>query len=124
MRIPWIYTGDDGKSHFADLEVPMEPVNFGIAHPAIDGGRILLREAPAGDRSYHHAPMRQFVIYLSGHTEIEVGDGEKRTFRKGDIMLADDVTGQGHITRDFEPGRQTVQIGLPDDLDVSAWVVK
>ena len=64
MHIPWIYTGDDGKSHFADLEVPMEPVNFGIAHPAIDGGR------------------------------------------------------------DFEPGRQTVQIGLPDDLDVSAWVVK
>lgn len=31
--------------------------------------------------------------------EIETGDGTKKRFGPGDIMLADDLTGRGHITR-------------------------
>ncbi len=123
MKIVWIYTGDDGRSHFADLEAPMQPVNFGIAAPAIDAGRLLLREAPPGENGWHRAPMRQLVVVITGIMEIEVGDGGKRTFRPGDIMLADDTTGQGHITRDIGGPRQNVQIGIPDDLDVASWRV-
>jgi hypothetical protein len=37
---------------------------------------------------------------LSGETEIEIGDGTKRRFGPGDILLADDTSGQGHISRD------------------------
>ncbi|SVD86514.1 uncharacterized protein METZ01_LOCUS439368 [marine metagenome] len=31
--------------------------------------------------------------------EFEIGDGTKRQFGIGDVILAEDITGQGHITR-------------------------
>ena len=34
-----------------------------------------------------------------GAVEIEVGDGTKRILGTGDILLAEDTTGQGHISR-------------------------
>ena len=40
------------------------------------------------------------VINLSGETEIEIGDGSKRRFGPGDILLAEDTSGQGHISQD------------------------
>ena len=40
------------------------------------------------------------MINLSGETEIEIGDGTKRRFGPGDILLAEDTSGQGHISRD------------------------
>ena len=36
---------------------------------------------------------------LEGEVEIEVGDGTRRILRAGDILLAEDTTGQGHISR-------------------------
>jgi hypothetical protein len=39
------------------------------------------------------------VITLSGQGEIEISDGAKRRFGPGAVMLADDTTGRGHITR-------------------------
>ncbi len=36
---------------------------------------------------------------LDGEIEIEVSDGEKHTFRGGDILLVEDVEGRGHRTR-------------------------
>ena len=42
---------------------------------------------------------RQYVITLSGQGEIEVGDGSKKLFEPGDVLLAEDTTGQGHVTR-------------------------
>ena len=44
-------------------------------------------------------PDRQYVVNLEGEVEIEVGDGTKRILRTGDILLAEDTTGQGHISR-------------------------
>src|SRR5262245_65084893 len=44
-------------------------------------------------------PGRQYVINLSGESEVEVGNGTKRKLGPGDIYLADDTTGQGHISR-------------------------
>ena len=41
----------------------------------------------------------------------------------GDIMLAEDTTGQGHITRDIEGPRRSLFIPVPDDYDVSGWRV-
>jgi hypothetical protein len=48
---------------------------------------------------FHTAPRRQFVINLTGAVEIEVGDGSRRRLEAGDILLAEDTTGQGHISR-------------------------
>ena len=70
---------------------------------------------------YHCAPQRQFVIHLKGAGEIEVGDGTKRRFGVGDVLLADDTTGQGHISRGVETPREQVFIVMPDDLDMEPW---
>jgi quercetin dioxygenase-like cupin family protein len=50
-------------------------------------------------QDWHPAPRRQYVITLFGQGEIELSDGTKRRFGAGDIMLADDTAGRGHITR-------------------------
>jgi quercetin dioxygenase-like cupin family protein len=60
----------------------------------------MFRSAPPSHHSdYHPAPRRQYVITLAGQVEIETGDGTVRRFGAGDVMLAEDNTGRGHITR-------------------------
>jgi quercetin dioxygenase-like cupin family protein len=49
--------------------------------------------------TWHCAPRRQYSITLSGEAEIEVGDGTVTRIRPGDVVLAEDLTGRGHITR-------------------------
>ena len=48
---------------------------------------------------WHCAPRRQYSISLSGLAEIEVGDGTVARVGPGDVVLAEDLTGQGHVTR-------------------------
>lgn len=67
------------------------------------------------------APRRQFVITLSGCGEIECGDGSRRRFGPGDILLAEDTTGQGHITREVGGPRRGIFIPLRRDSDLSVW---
>ncbi len=64
------------------------------------GKGILFREVD-GDYAldFHNAPRRQLVINLSGSVDIEVGDGTVRRIGPGEILLAEDTTGQGHISR-------------------------
>ena len=92
MKITRLYTGKDGHSHFEEIEVENEKLQ--------PGEGIIFRHAPPGDlHQWHPAPRRQFVITLSGEAEIEISDGTVRRFGLGNIMLADDLTGRGHITR-------------------------
>jgi quercetin dioxygenase-like cupin family protein len=61
---------------------------------------ITFRVSPPGYvLSWHCAPRRQYSIALSGTAEIEVGDGTVARVGPGDVVLAEDLTGQGHITR-------------------------
>ena len=52
---------------------------------------------------------------LEGQVEIEVGDGSRRMFGSGDILLAEDTTGQGHISRavDSKP-RKSIFVTLEE----------
>ena len=116
MALARIYTGNDGKSHFEDLDPNFDPTtgaSTGLFPEASTG--ISYRSQPAGTLiDFHPAPRRQWLITLSGVMEIEIGDGTKRRFGTGDAMLAEDTTGQGHISRVVgdEP-RVTVIITMP-----------
>jgi hypothetical protein len=48
---------------------------------------------------WHNAPRRQYIILLKGQSEVIVGDGALRHFGPEDVMLAEDTSGRGHITR-------------------------
>ena len=121
MRIVRVFTGPDGQSHFEDLEVPeTQGPRYSITD-VLPATAAAFRLAPSGDIDYHNAPRRQFVVCLSGKLEVECGNGDRRVFSPGDVLLADDTTGQGHKSRDVDGPRRSVWIGLPDDLDISSW---
>lgn len=101
MKVTRVYTGTDGKSHFEDVEVPLKDGGkAGFMSALIAAKGVVFRET-AGDYNFdfHNAPRRQYVVNLEGEVEIEIGDGAKRILRSGDILLAEDTTGQGHISR-------------------------
>lgn len=45
-----------------------------------------------------------YIVILQGPIEMEVSNGIKRCFNAGDIILAQDVSGKGHITRGLGEG--------------------
>ncbi len=101
MKITRLYTGADGESHFEDADIPLEDKgDIGKLSKHLKATGILFRET-AADYNYgwHNAPCRQFVIMLEGEVEIEVGSGTIRRFGPGDILLAEDTSGHGHISR-------------------------
>ena len=102
MRIVRLYAGPDGQSHFEDLEFrPSEEGVNGEMRPLLPAaGDVTWRHVPPGPpRDWHTAPRRQYVIVLSGEMEIEVAGGVKRRFKTGDVLLTEDLSGKGHITR-------------------------
>ena len=100
-----VFSGSDGRSHLIEAPLAMKPfVDVEGAHgegtatqPATG---IIFRVSPPGYvLDWHCAPRRQYSISLSGTAEIEVGDGTVARVGPGDVVLAEDLTGQGHITR-------------------------
>ena len=80
MHITRIYTGDDGKSHFEDVEIPLsEGGAIGRISELQGATGVLFREVDGDyDFDFHCAPRRQYVINLDAAVEIETGDGSKR----------------------------------------------
>ena len=67
------------------------------------------------DLDWHPAPSRQYVVTLSGESEIELEGGRKLRLGPGHILLAEDTTGQGHISRALGAGdRISLFIPLAD----------
>ena len=98
-----LYTGDDGQSHLEDLDpefVPSDELAGALEAAPVGTTRIMFRRNPPGHfQDFHVAPRRQYIISLSGESEIVTGDGTVRKFRSGDVLLAEDLTGKGHTTR-------------------------
>ncbi len=101
MKVTRLYTGADNQLHFEDVEIPLkEGGAAGRLSELVKTTGVIFRETSgAYNISWHTAPRRQYVIMLEGDVEIEIGDGTKRVFRTGEILLAEDTTGQGHISR-------------------------
>jgi quercetin dioxygenase-like cupin family protein len=104
-RIWRVYSGPDGQSHLAQVELAMAPFvdlegAHGEAGPTQSATGITFRVSPPGYvLDWHCAPRRQYSISLSGTAEIEVGDGTVARVGPGDVVLAEDLTGRGHVTR-------------------------
>ena len=112
MAIVRIYTGDDGQSHFEELD--LEP-NSALTLMNTATGVQFRSQEPNYFSDWHNAPRRQYVITLTGEAEIGIADGTLRRFGPGDVLLADDVTGKGHTTRVVSKGTRTsVFIVLPE----------
>ena len=112
MQIVRVYSGGDGESHFEDVTSDQlaEIVNR-LGEGAID---LYRRESPSFS-DYHTAPRRQYVVVLSGIAEFETADGTKRRMVPGDVLIAEDLTGHGHIARSIgDEFRVSLAIPLAD----------
>jgi len=96
MKIVRIYTGADDQTHFQDLDAD----TFASLAANVGEGPVRVNQGPATSlMDFHNAPRRQYVVLMSGAMEIEIGDGTRRRFAPGDVLVAEDLTGKGHITR-------------------------
>jgi hypothetical protein len=94
-----LYTGADGLSHFERVEVPVTEEGGTESSPLKMSDSFVVREQPGHLEDWHNADARRYVIPLSGHAEVEVTGGEKMAVEPGQIWLAEDLTGKGHIFR-------------------------
>jgi hypothetical protein len=112
-----IYATPDGESHFEDVEValdqPMQVSELSETFPVT--GMNLRRNRLEYALDFHPAPRRQFILNLTGTVEMETSDGEVRRFGPASIVLVEDTTGKGHISRSVGPEeRISVFIHLPE----------
>ena len=100
-----IYTDATGVTHFEDGEVVLHPGGeIGSLSESIQPSSLVLRRTDAGyDYDWHPTPARQFIFLMTGSIEIEVGDGEKRTFSGGTTLFLEDTEPPGHRTRNVGP---------------------
>lgn len=101
MQITRLYTGADGESHFEEIEIALHDAGAigRLSERVATTGIIFRTTSPDYDYTWHTAPQRQYIIMLDGAVEIEIGDGTIRRFGPGSIVLAEDTTGRGHISR-------------------------
>ncbi|GAB3007722.1 hypothetical protein GCM10027051_04700 [Niabella terrae] len=103
MHITRIYSDENGDSRFEDLEISLKDQGaIGLLSTPLPVHSMVLREVAADyDYDFHNAPQRQYILLMDGSIEIETSLGEKRIFKGGDIILAEDTTGKGHRSRNL-----------------------
>ncbi len=118
-----IWADEDGESHLEDMDpeftesdfVPPAPPVF-LTNPEPAVAYMLERVPPGWHGDWHPAPGRVLAVYLTGQGVIEASDGATRAIHPGTILLAEDTTGKGHITRVTGTDEVLVVIiALPDE---------
>jgi quercetin dioxygenase-like cupin family protein len=102
MRIHNLYTDDDGESHFRDVEVEWteQTRGGGQLSPRLPATGIIFRKVPPTyDLDWHTAPRRQYIINLDAGVQITASDGESRIIGAGEVILVEDITGKGHLSK-------------------------
>lgn len=96
-----LYTTDDGISHFEDVEVALAPWGEAslLSETLPVTGLNFRRNTLDYNLDFHPAPRRQFIVNLTGGVEITASDGEVRTFGPGSVLLVEDTTGKGHLSK-------------------------
>ena len=105
MTIHNLYVDDNGESHFRDIEIEWVEKSRGGSRLSkrLPATGIIFREVPpAYDVDWHPAPRRQYIINLDAGVELTASDGESRVIGAGEVILVEDVTGKGHLSKAVE----------------------
>ena len=105
MQIVRVFSGDDGESHFKDVS----PEELQSIVGRLGQGDIQLNERDAPSFSdYHTAPRRHYLLHSLGTAECETADGTKKQLYPGDVLVAEDLNGHGHIARGLGEGKRFI----------------
>jgi len=102
MRILNLYADADGESHFRQIEIECTdetPWGIKVSKPLPATAVIFVEGAGPGVVPLHPAPCRQYVINLDTPFEVTASDGDQRLIGVGEVVLVEDTTGRGHITK-------------------------
>src|SRR5579862_3587351 len=107
-----ISVGEDGRSRFSPLQLEQQSSEARL--PVLSGGLQLMRVV--GPRRQVCLPAyKHLAVILSGHAEIEAGNGScKKNLGPADLFLVDDIGCSGHVMKtdgDF----RVLQLGVPTD---------
>jgi quercetin dioxygenase-like cupin family protein len=106
-----IYADAQGGSHFDTVTVeqslasgapPAAPFYVSGDKPATKYRFYTFQPGWIGD--WHQSPTRQFLALMSGAVEVETTDGTVRRMGPGDLVLLEDTSGRGHVTRNIGDG--------------------
>ena len=96
MIITRIYTGDDGQSHMEDFDLD----DHANPESLLSVSSIVFRSHEPGRFSdWHCESRRHYIITVSGEGELGMGYGSVLRIWPGQVMLVEELTGQGHTTR-------------------------
>jgi hypothetical protein len=118
FTVTHMFGGPDGESHLDTLALP----KVGGVPGKFNQSRLFATDIELGESfpgtfiDWHGVTTPRFLIVLSGEIEVGLGDGSKHILRKGDMVLAADVTGRGHTSRTI--GTEVVRVltvRLPKD---------
>ncbi|HEX6302406.1 MAG TPA: cupin domain-containing protein [Acidimicrobiia bacterium] len=117
-----IWADEEGESHLEDVDLEFAEEDFVppappvlLTSPGAATGYAFAQVAPGWHGDWHPAPRRELVVYLTGQGTIEASDGESRPLGPGTILLAEDTTGQGHVTKVTGTNEMfVVVVTLPD----------
>ncbi len=112
-RYTRIVATHDGGSAFEDAELHLDEQPGMFVGDLGTQSAAFVRFARADSfADAHPAAWAQWVIVLRGTIEVQVTDGSSRQFRPGDLLLATDTSGRGHITRTI--GNEPIEaLGIP-----------
>ena len=115
-----IYADSQGETHMEDVEIELSsktlfkdnpPVRLSATRP-VSGIHFCRVPSGMGEVSWHNPPRPMIVIWLSGEVEFETSDGDIRRLAAGSVVLAEDTTGRGHISRHPREGQLVAHIEL------------
>ena len=115
-----IFADANGETHMEDIDIDLQPRKLFKDNPPL----CLTDNLPAswynvcyvptgvGETGWHNPPQRLLALWLTGEVEFETSDGDIRRLPPGSVVLAEDTTGKGHITRHPPGGQLVVHIAL------------
>ena len=104
MRIHNLYEDEKGESHFRDVEIEWVGERRGskLSKEIPVTGLIFRQVQPDYDLDWHPAPRRQYIVNLDAGVQITASDGESRVIGAGEVVLVEDVSGKGHLSKAVE----------------------
>ncbi|MGH9686604.1 MAG: cupin domain-containing protein [Candidatus Acidiferrales bacterium] len=92
-----LYTGPDGQAYVKEINVAAGP--HGVVDLLPVAGEEVHRTPAGFSIGWHVERRRQYLITLSGRGEIDIAGGKKIILTPGSILLVENTTGKGHMTR-------------------------
>lgn len=117
MEYVRLYEDEAGNSHFEDVEISLASADLAPPAPPLDLSSFVeakrfafLRAPTRWLGGWHPAPTRQFLVIMNGVFEVSVSDGETRRLGPGAVLLVEDTSGKGHVTRVLGEGEASAAI--------------